>query len=56
MEERSKVLSFLIENPYLSQRELSKKIGISLGKINNILKRCIELELINKDGVSRNLK
>ena len=56
MEENAKVISFLIENPYLSQRELSKKMGISLGKINNILKKCIENNFIIKDGDSKSFK
>ena len=56
MEERSRVLNCLIENPYLSQRDLSRKIGISLGKINTILKQCIEIGLVCKAGGSRNFK
>lgn len=56
MEEKSMALNFLIENPYLSQRELAEKLGVSLGKVNNVLKECIECKFINKDGSSRNLK
>lgn len=56
MEEKSMALNFLIENPYLTQRELSNKMGLSLGKVNNVLKECIECKFINKNGISRNLK
>ncbi len=34
MDIRHKVLSLLSEEPTLSQRELSEKLGVSLGKIN----------------------
>ncbi|MDB1921745.1 phosphotransferase [Clostridium tertium] len=53
MEYKFKVLGFLIENSTLSQRVLSKKVGVSLGKINNILKECLEEGLILKDYDSK---
>lgn len=56
MEENAKLLSFLIENPYLSQRELSKKMEISLGKTNNILKKCIENKFVIKNGDNKSFR
>lgn len=56
MEDKFKTLAFLIENPNLSQRELSKKVGVSLGKINGILKDCLEDELIFRNNTFKNLK
>lgn len=37
MEIRHKVLKLLSENPALTQRELSEKLGVSLGKTNYCL-------------------
>lgn len=39
---RYKLLSLLDENPELSQRELAKELGISLGKTNYCLKALVE--------------
>lgn len=55
VEEKLKVLTILLENKNLNQRNLSKLVNFSLGKVNNILKDCLENELIennlyNKDG------
>lgn len=38
---RHKVLSLLSEEPTLSQRELSEKLGVSLGKINYCVKALV---------------
>lgn len=56
MEDKFKILTFLIENPNLSQRKLSKKVGVSLGKINGILKECLEENLIFRDNTLKELK
>ncbi len=45
-EEILKVLQALKENPELTQRELSHRLGISLGKINFILQAMIHKGLI----------
>ncbi len=45
-EEILKVLQALKENPELTQRELSYKVGVSLGKVNFILKALINKGLI----------
>ncbi|MFI2810118.1 MarR family EPS-associated transcriptional regulator [Microbulbifer zhoushanensis] len=41
-----RVLKLLSQNPHLSQRELAKELGISLGKVNYCLKALIEVGLI----------
>ncbi|MDV4150004.1 winged helix-turn-helix transcriptional regulator [Clostridium sp. AL.422] len=56
MEGKFEVLSILIENPNLSQRSLSKKSGISLGKINAILKECIQMNYLTKCNDSEGIK
>lgn len=37
-----KVLKLIEENPSISQRELSRELGISLGKVNYCLKALVE--------------
>src|SRR5690606_35608338 len=39
---RYKVLKLLAENPHLSQRELARELGVSLGKVNYCLQALIE--------------
>lgn len=41
-------------NPYLTQRELSKQMGVSLGKVNYCLKKLTEKGLIKLKNFSRN--
>lgn len=45
-EYRYKVLKLLDEDPELSQRELAKRLGISLGKLNYCLKALIEKGMV----------
>ncbi|WP_133013322.1 MarR family EPS-associated transcriptional regulator [Marinomonas flavescens] len=45
-EYRYKILKELQQNPNLSQRELAKRLGISLGKTNFCLKALIEKGLV----------
>lgn len=49
MEEKIKVLRILSDNSSLNQRELAEMVGISLGKVNNILKDCVEENLISRN-------
>ena len=42
-----KVLDLIEENPKITQRELSKKLGVSLGSINFCMKALIELRKNN---------
>ncbi|WP_237055935.1 MarR family EPS-associated transcriptional regulator [Microbulbifer sediminum] len=41
-----RVLKLLSQNPHLSQRDLAKELGISLGKVNYCLKALIEVGLV----------
>lgn len=45
-EYRYKVLKLLDQNPELTQRELARALGISLGKVNYCLKALIEKGMI----------
>ena len=45
-EYRYKVLKLLDDNPELTQRQLAKALGISLGKVNFCLKALIEKGMI----------
>ncbi|MBB3063195.1 MarR family EPS-associated transcriptional regulator [Microbulbifer rhizosphaerae] len=45
-EYRYKVLKLLADNPCLSQRELARELGISLGKVNYCLKALIDIGMI----------
>jgi EPS-associated MarR family transcriptional regulator len=41
-EVRYKLLKLLEPNPYLSQREVARELGISLGKVNYCLKALVD--------------
>ena len=43
---RRKILSILLKNPTITQRDLSKKMGVSLGKVNYCLNSVIEKGLV----------
>lgn len=45
-EYRYKVLKLLAGNPHLSQRDLARQLGISLGKVNYCLQALIEKGMI----------
>lgn len=45
-EYRYKVLKLLAENPHLSQRELARELGISLGKVNYCVQALIEKGMV----------
>lgn len=45
-EYRYKVLKLLAENPHLSQRELARELGISLGKVNYCIQALIEKGMV----------
>lgn len=49
-----KVLHLLEEEPELTQRELAKKLGISLGGVNYCLKALIEIGHIKVGNFSKN--
>jgi len=52
-EYRYKILKELQSNPDLSQRELARRLGISLGKTNFCLKALIEKGLIKAGNFKR---
>jgi len=45
-----KILKTIKEEPSLSQRELSSRLGISLGKVNYLIKALIEKGLVKVDS------
>lgn len=47
------LLNLIKSNPNITQREISKKLGISLGKTNFIIKSFIKLGLIKLDNFRR---
>lgn len=52
-EESLKVLREIGSNPQLTQRELSSRLGLSLGKINFLLKAMIEKGLIKAENFKK---
>jgi EPS-associated MarR family transcriptional regulator len=57
-EYRSKILKLLEEDPQISQRELARELGVSLGKANYCLQALMEKGLIKANNFknSRNKK
>ncbi|WP_394180924.1 MarR family EPS-associated transcriptional regulator [Marinomonas posidonica] len=53
-ESRYKILKELEQDPDISQRELAKRLGISLGKANFCLKALIEKGLIKAENFKNN--
>lgn len=53
-EDDLKVLREIEKNPELTQRQLSSNLGISLGKINFLLKALIEKGFVKADNFRRN--
>ncbi len=53
-EARFQILRLLHENPELNQRELSERVGVSLGAVNYCLRALIECGLVKADNFSRN--
>ncbi len=49
-----KVLHSLEENPHITQRELAKKLGISLGRVNYCLKALIKIGHIKVNNFQKN--
>lgn len=49
-----KVLKLLEQNPHISQRELAREMGVSLGKVNYCLKALVERGWVKMDNFSRN--
>src|SRR5690606_9195869 len=45
-EYRYKVLKLLAENPHMSQRELARELGISMGKVNYCIQALIEKGMV----------
>ena len=51
---RFRVLHLLEKEPSITQRELAKKLGISLGGVNYCLKALIEIGYIKADNFGKN--
>ena len=49
-----KVLDFIEENPKITQRELSEKLGVSLGSINFCIKALIDVGHIKVENFKKN--
>jgi EPS-associated MarR family transcriptional regulator len=54
MEIHQKVLSLLHENPNLTQRDLSEKLGVSLGKINYCINALVEKGVLKMKNFKNN--
>ena len=50
VEESLELMHILEKNPYLTQRQLSKEIGSSIGKVNYCLKGLIDIGYIKVDN------
>ena len=53
-EYRYKILKLLDNNPVISQRELARELGISLGKTNYCLKALVEKGLLKAKNFQKN--
>jgi len=53
-EYRSKILKLLDEDPQISQRELARALGVSLGKANYCLQALMEKGLIKANNFKNN--
>ncbi|MEA4986527.1 MAG: winged helix-turn-helix transcriptional regulator [Anaerovorax sp.] len=42
MNDELDILRVVAENPYFSQRKIAKEIGISLGQVNFLIKKCVK--------------
>ena len=51
-EARFQILRLLHDNPSLSQRELSQRVGVSLGAVNYCLKALVERGLVKAGNFS----
>ena len=51
-EDSLKVLHLIDDNPNISQREISKEMGISLGKVNYCIKALIDIGFIKLKNFS----
>lgn len=49
-EHRYRILKTLEANPYTSQRELARELGLSVGKINHCLKALVEVGMIKANN------
>ena len=50
-----RLLNALEENPHMTQRDLAKKLGISLGGVNYCLKALIEVGHIKMNNFEKNV-
>ncbi|MGG7178087.1 winged helix-turn-helix transcriptional regulator [Clostridium paraputrificum] len=56
--EKFKLLKYIAEDGGMSQRTIAEKVGVSLGKINAIIKECIhneEIDMITNNGETKYL-
>ena len=51
---RYRILRIIREQPHLTQRQISKELGISLGGVNYCLKGLVEKGLVKTQNVRRN--
>ena len=43
----------ILENPAVTQRDLSKELNVSLGTVNNLMKECIEKNIPEDQAVEK---
>tara|TARA_Y200000002_G_C22637857_1_gene645541 strand:+ start:688 stop:999 length:312 start_codon:yes stop_codon:yes gene_type:complete len=51
-EETLELMHILHKNPHISQRQLSKEVGLSIGKVNYCLKGLIDIGLVKIENFS----
>ena len=55
-EELLELMHILQENPNISQRQLAKEIGLSIGKVNYCLKALIDIGFVKVDNFKNSKK
>ncbi|MDD4564883.1 MAG: winged helix-turn-helix transcriptional regulator [Eubacteriales bacterium] len=50
MSDELDILKIVAENPEVSQRKISEQMGISLGQVNFLIKKCVKKGLIKIEG------
>lgn len=46
------ILQILSDNPDLSQRQIAKESGLSIGMVNNLIKKCVKTGLIKIENLN----
>ena len=55
-EEEERILAYIVTKEYIVRSEIDKLLGISQSTSNRILKKMVEKDLIDQDGIGKNTK